>query len=118
MESYIRGLQSLGQGQESYGNLLVPVVLEKLQRNMTRDHRDCNWQLPDLRQALKKEITILESGQSTHIAEVHTATDSFFTGTRSHPKGARKQQRTTERPIYPFCSDQHLANDCRKLKYC
>ena len=30
MESYIRGLQSLGQGQDSFGNQLVPVILEKL----------------------------------------------------------------------------------------
>ena len=59
MESYIRGLQSLGQGQDSYGNLLVPVTLEKLpaeiKRNTTRDHGDNNWQLPDLRKALKKD---------------------------------------------------------------
>ena len=27
MESYIRELQSLGQGQESFGNLLVSVIL-------------------------------------------------------------------------------------------
>ena len=30
MESYIIGLQSLGQVQDSFGNLLVPVILEKL----------------------------------------------------------------------------------------
>ena len=42
MESYIRGLQSMGQGQDSFGNLLVPVILEKLstdvKRNMTLEH--------------------------------------------------------------------------------
>jgi hypothetical protein len=113
MESYIRGLQSLGQGQDSYGNLLVPVVLEKLpaeiKRNMTRDHGNSNWQLPELRLALKKEIAILESGQSLHTGEVHNATASFLTGTRFHPNGARKQQTTNEkraeRPRCVFCGD-------------
>jgi hypothetical protein len=120
MESYIRGLQSLGQGQDSYGNLLVPVVLEKLpaeiKRNMTRDHGNSNWQLLELRQALKKEIAILESGQSLHTGEVHNAAASFLTGIRFHPNGSRKQQTTNEkraeRPRCPFCGDHHLANDC------
>ena len=69
MESYIRGLQSLGQGQDSFGNQLVPVILEKLpadvKRNMTRDHGNNKWQLQDLRQALKRQIGILESGLPT-----------------------------------------------------
>ena len=30
METYIRSLEAMGQCQESYGNLLVPVVLEKM----------------------------------------------------------------------------------------
>ena len=59
MESYIRGLQSLGQGRESLGNLLVSVILGKLPAdgkcNMTRDHGNNKWQLHDLKQALKKK---------------------------------------------------------------
>ena len=35
MESYIRGLQSLGQGQESFGNLLVSVILGKLPADLS-----------------------------------------------------------------------------------
>ena len=30
MESYIRGLESLNQSQDTYGSLLVPILLEKL----------------------------------------------------------------------------------------
>ena len=82
---YIRGLQSLGQGQESFGNLLVSVVLGKLPTdikcNMTRDHGNNKWQLQDLRQALKKKIDILESGLPTLTSEIHPATASIFTST-------------------------------------
>ena len=101
MESYIRGLQSLGQGQDSFGNLLVPVILEKLpadvKRNMTRDHGNNKWQLQDLRQALKREIGILESGLPTLTPEIHPATASFFTGTGSNPKRARRDPTTSDR---------------------
>ena len=66
MESYIGGLQSLGQGQDSFGFLLVPVILEKLpadvKRNMTRDHGNNKWQLQDLRQALKRVLVFLSQG--------------------------------------------------------
>ena len=90
MESYIRGLQSLGQGQESFGNLLVSVILGKLpaevKRNMTRDHGNNKWKLQDLRQALKKEINILESVLPTLTSEMHPATASFFTSTGSNPQ--------------------------------
>ncbi|XP_071150303.1 uncharacterized protein [Mytilus edulis] len=30
METYVRGLESLGQSQDSYGTLLVPIILKKL----------------------------------------------------------------------------------------
>ena len=88
MESYIRGLQSLGQGQESFGNLLVSVILGKLpadvKHNMTRDYGNNKWQLQDLRQALKKEIDILESGLPTLTSEMHQATAPLFTSTGSN----------------------------------
>ncbi|XP_045157295.2 uncharacterized protein LOC123523710 [Mercenaria mercenaria] len=123
MESYIRGLQSLGLCQDSYGNLLVPVIIEKLPteiiRNMTREHGSSNWQLPELRQALKKEINILESGQPTHSLECHNATASFFTGTRPNPTSTRKHQTTiserSKRLRCPFCDDHHFACDCKKV---
>ena len=93
MESYIRGLQSLGQGQESFGNLLVSVILGKLpvdvKRNMTRDHGNNKWQLQDLRQALKKEIDILESGLPTLTSEMYPAIASFFMSTGSNPQRTR-----------------------------
>jgi hypothetical protein len=101
--------------------IIVPVILEKLpaeiKRNMTRDHGNSNWQLPELQQAMKKKIAILESGQPLHTGEVLNATASFLTGTRFHPNVARTQQKTNEmRAERPFCGGHHLANDCRKVK--
>ena len=37
METYIRGLESLGQNQDMYGSLLVPVVLDKLPADIRKN---------------------------------------------------------------------------------
>jgi len=90
MESYIRGLESLGQHQDMYGSLLVPVVLEKLpvdiRRNLARVNENNDWQLHDLRRAINKEINILEigSGSSYTLPDVndYSATAFFHIGTQ------------------------------------
>jgi hypothetical protein len=67
-ETLIRGLESLGQSQESYGALLVPVMMNKLsskiKENITREHGLIQWSLENLRQILFKEISIMEAGQT------------------------------------------------------
>ena len=59
METYIRGLESVGQYQDTYGSLLVPIVLDKLpgeiRKNLAREHGDSNWKLDDLRRAINRE---------------------------------------------------------------
>ena len=56
METYIRSLEAMGQCQESYGNLLVPVVLEKMpgeiRKQLARENGDNDWVLADLRRAI------------------------------------------------------------------
>ena len=116
MESYIRGLQSLGQGQgqESFGNLLVSVILGKLpadvKRSMTRDHGNNKWQLQDLRQALKKEIDIFESGLPALTSEMHPAAVSFFTSTGSNPQRTRIYDQQEVVPASGTNMDSKAAN--------
>ena len=66
METYIRGLESVGQYQDTYGSLLMPIVLDKLpgeiRKNLAREHGDRNWKLDDLRRAINREINIIEAG--------------------------------------------------------
>ena len=66
METYIRSLEAMGQCQESYGNLLVPVVLENMPgeicRQLARENSSNNWELGDLRCEINREIGILEAG--------------------------------------------------------
>ena len=57
IEKHICSLSTLGMDAEAYGALLVPVILNKLppktKKNMVREH-DCNdWNLTDLRDAIR-----------------------------------------------------------------
>ncbi|XP_033745622.1 uncharacterized protein LOC117331136 [Pecten maximus] len=87
MESHIRGLDSMGHYQNSYGSLLIPILINKLPRfvrqNMTREHGNDDWDLPSIRIGLQREICILEAGNSldTHV-DLLPPTAVFFTGTK------------------------------------
>ena len=56
----------MGKSPETYGDLLVPIVLSKLQnevnKNLARAHSSPEWNITELRAALQREIQILEAG--------------------------------------------------------
>ncbi|XP_063427242.1 uncharacterized protein LOC134710774 [Mytilus trossulus] len=87
METYVRGLESLGQSQDSYGTLLVPISLKKLpgeiKKKLAREHGTENWSLRDLRKSICNEINIIDAGQDTETSNNLPSTSSFFTGTKS-----------------------------------
>ena len=67
MESYIRGLQSLGQSQDSFGTLLVPIILKKLpgeiRTHLAREYGTDNLEMNELRRGILREINIIDAGQ-------------------------------------------------------
>lgn len=69
MENHVRGLESLGRSHETYGDLLVPIVLAKLpsdmRTNLACDHDGPEWKFQQLRESILKEIRILEVGVHT-----------------------------------------------------
>ncbi|XP_057379667.1 uncharacterized protein LOC130701905 [Daphnia carinata] len=75
LESNIRGLEALGKGIDTYEDLLVCILLDKLsaevRRNLTRQHGAIEWTLDDLRVALKREIVILEDRSTTNAISNH-----------------------------------------------
>ena len=68
IENHVRGLAALGQSTESYGALLVPMVLGKLpaevRKNLAREHSNLEWTLNQLRDSIVKEIRVIEAGAS------------------------------------------------------
>ena len=92
MENHVRGLESLGRSHESYGDLLVPIVLGKLpcdmRTNLAQDHDSHEWKFQQLRDSILKEIRILEIGvhtnpsSHTHSGASAAVTNSFLTQTQ------------------------------------
>ena len=69
VEGHIRGLSSLGKSRDIYGDLLIPIILGKLpteiRTNLAREHSHLEWNIDELREAILKEIHILELGLFT-----------------------------------------------------
>ena len=117
-ETYVRGLESLGQTEESYGGLLVPVMLGKLpaevKRNITRGHGSTDWNLGDLRRAIWTELNIMDAGKTSYLTMEEMQTSTMLTNTRPSVKNTARNTETDQRGKYkcPYCKGDHYANDC------
>jgi hypothetical protein len=58
LETHIRGLEALGKTQDTYGDLLVPIILSKLpiavKHNLVRERGTMDWSLEQLRKDISK----------------------------------------------------------------
>ena len=115
IEGHIRSLASLGQSQNTYGSLLVTIILGKLptkiKQNLARTHGRQQWDLDELQKAILDEIYILEVGShtDTHTPPL-TPTASFHTGASSKPTGTRSK------PQCVFCKKPHSPTTCDTIK--
>ncbi|XP_006825701.1 uncharacterized protein LOC102808861, partial [Saccoglossus kowalevskii] len=113
LESHVRGLQSLGKDELTYGELLVPMIREKLppsiRKQIARDHGSSAWTLPDLRKAILREIDTLQAGKP--IDGLFTMNDTLQPElTAAFHTTA---QSTKKRPqTCPFCKGTHFASNC------
>jgi len=106
IEKHISSLSTLGKQEESYGDLLVPVILNKLppktRKNMVREHNHNEWTLKDLREAIRNEVRVFEAetsitytSQSSHpIAAFHSNTNKRI---NPPPRNSSTDQRTCAR---------------------
>ena len=95
-------MSSLGKSQDTYGDLLIPIILEKLPTeigtNLAREHGHLEWNIDELREAIK-EIHILEQGLFMSASSFpHTSSPppitaaSFLTSTQEgNSKGGRQR---------------------------
>ena len=115
IEVQIRGLQGMGIQADSYGTLLVPMLLSKLpddvKLEMSRGVEDGKWKLDDLLKKLIDEITARERCTSVSVSP-------------TYPSGPKKSDRqSTSTFLAPgglenrcaFCMGPHKHVDCRKI---
>ncbi|XP_006824713.1 uncharacterized protein LOC102809329 [Saccoglossus kowalevskii] len=110
LESHIRGLQSLGRDESTYGELLVPIILRKLPKNicvqLARSHGNSAWNITDLRADITGEINALKAGMN----------DVNIGGQMSRPISAFHTPSSGSRSQQPrlciFCKGTHHPNEC------
>ncbi|XP_063417047.1 uncharacterized protein LOC134699374 [Mytilus trossulus] len=116
MESYVRGLEVLGQTQETNGTLLVPIIMKKLPRevrqHLAREHRIQTWVLRDLRKSILNEINIMDAGQKIESSHLFPTTSAFFAGAKSAKSKPYKNIET--RPCV-FCHEIHAPTYCSNI---
>ena len=83
----------MGQCQESYGNLLVPAVLEKMPgeicRQLARENSANNWKLEDLRQSTEKLASWRLAPRTATWESMITWLRRLFTQERDNKLGTR-----------------------------
>ena len=116
VESHIRSLSSLGKDSESYGDLLVPIIIGKLpvetRKNLARDHSNSEWSLNELQDAILKEIRIFETG--LHIVNQNSLipTASFHTNAVRNPRPTHNSSDGKKKHPCVYCSGSHAPSIC------
>ena len=114
-EGHIRSLSTLGKPQDSYGSLLIPILLGKLpskvKQNLVRAHGKREWTLSELQTAILNELYILEMGSQTEpLTSAAPPTASFLTATK------KSSMTVKTKPRCPFCAGPHNPSMCESVK--
>ena len=118
VERHVRSLSTLGESVDSYGDLLVPVILNKLplptRKNMVREHTSNEWNITELQEAIKKDVKVFKSELlAGHLPQGTHATATFHAGT-SKPTNRHSGQSTMPAQCScAFCKGPHSPVDCQ-----
>ncbi|XP_074649042.1 uncharacterized protein LOC141904356 [Tubulanus polymorphus] len=109
LETYIRGLRALGKSEDAFGDILVPVVFDKLpspvRTQISREHGDRAWTLKELRDAIRKEIQATQAGAScVNFDNEKLSALHISTKTRKNPASKNNS--------CAFCKGPHTAFSC------
>ncbi|XP_065885751.1 serine-rich adhesin for platelets-like [Dysidea avara] len=111
INSHSRGLSPLGKSEDTYGDLLVPIILNKLpketRQNLARDTTTPELTFSQLMAAILKEIRILETSNSTSYKSYSTA--AFVVGSKP-PRTNKSQDKGPQTCVY--CKGTHATNQC------
>ena len=111
---HVRGLEAAGRTANSYGDCLVPILLERLpattKQQLTRDHGTTEWEIGALLAALRKEIEILELGPSLDDATPQPTMNFATMARRGQRQGSAS--RSSRTPRCAFCDRPHPSSQC------
>ena len=121
IETHTRGLSSLGKSRETYGDLLVPIILGKLpmeiRKSLAREHTNTEWTINELTSAILKEIRILESGFYTTNSQTippHRSTAAFHVVSKEMTNSTNSHNDTYGKRNLSciYCKGPHSSHAC------
>ena len=117
IEVHIRGLRSLDVSSETYGTLLLPVLLSKIPEEIRliigRKVKDDRWDLATLITNLKEEIDAREKCTLVKASAEHAPKKQNYTSYNKQPSSASASYLSNNRgPSCSFCGDKHASQDC------
>ena len=117
IEVHIRGLQSLDVSSETYGMLLVPVLLSKIPEEIRliigRKVKDDTWDLDTLITNLKEEIDAREKCTLVKASAEHAPKKQNYINHNKRPSSASALYLSNNRgESCGFCGNKHALQDC------
>ena len=117
LESHIRGLDALGKSTDSFGDLLVCILLDKfssdLRRNLARQHGTTEWTLEDLQAAIKQELEVLDDSSTEQQSNKNS---TGFKKANVLFAGASQSQATKKKQRCAYCTGEHYATQCTTVE--
>ena len=116
IETHTRGLSSLGKTKDTYGDLLIPIILGKLpmdtRKNLAREHTNTEWTIDELMSAILKEIRVFESGFHTTNSQTTLSTAAFHVGSRGATDNTNPRTDGKRNASCIYCKGPHSAHTC------
>ena len=123
IEAHIRGLAAHGKTKESYETMLVPIILGRLpsdvRKNFAREHGNTEWTISEVKDAILKEITVLECGSLTYkgnMMEPHKSTMTTTLHTSASGRSSQPANTGTSKHTCIFCKGSHFYGHCDVVK--
>ena len=123
IEAHIRGLAALGKTEESNETMLVPIILGRLpsdvRKNLVREHGNTEWTISEVKDAILKEIKVLECGSLTYKGNMTEPHKSTMT-TTLHTSASGCSSRTSRCSSQPANTgtSKHTCIFCRGSDFC
>ena len=124
IEANLRSLEAIQIDKEMYGSLLIPLLKEKLPRELNLIVSRCfnsnteTWNITDMLDALRKEIEARErcdtpsGNRKQKEAPRRTTTDALHTKNRNKNRSKPKGVNFDTRKTCVFCGQDHYADKC------
>ena len=118
IQAHLRGLAALGKTEDSFATMLIPAILSKLpvdiRRNLARDHGNKAWTMTEVKEAILKEIAVLECSWSSPKAP-STMSTTLLTNTSGHHMPPPPHQGTNKSACV-FCKGLHFSGRCETVR--